>query len=1114
MAVAVTSKWRSRRQRVYQSVFQTDISQPTPYSTPSLRFPEQGQPFGGHLPISQLDRHLFHAHGGSAVPSAAIQGSSFEAQPTQSQLGNELAPPDVNASSSSHVHTIPDFLSPSQPSGVPLFPVQNAAEDQIRYDRAWHVVTSRIALPSSATAEDSFGTLAPESQYQSQSSSANSEAEFYDALRLVVNAHTALPWAAHTEDIIMWHTQQVRRHFSQHVMPLLSACTEGQTDAEDSGAEGDGRRGNYYEKHMVVVMSSVRTLEAALRLYSYGLQLIVRGLQRLGATGGDNTSADPRLMATRFRRDIHALVSNSASPRLMRSLRFVLIRLIGGILGVPSGEVQNPVHNPTLARPAPPSENDLKSLAARKRLFELMEPLYNVGLTGEKFQILFAEVMDGMMSDFVQGAYAGVWTTSRHQSGFPRSKMGTPITGLLATNASSASPCITSLCDWVENHYARLAIEVLSRLTTESQSSNQPPVTLADVKTYQSLALGRLAALRISELFDIVLAWPSSRGALDDLRAAITTPARRLQLTDSFAEALERRLLHPGRSTLEILQTYMALIRTFHTLDQSKVLLARVVPSLELYLCSREDAVRIVVTGLLASPEEIRAARIEKALKEPEASSRGAGFKDAEAGPFMTPALPGRGPSSKQGTPSREAADDEAGIQELPEGSAAAPNLHPGDKLVELALLLNDPAQSRRAMGPDDDADLDWSDMSWVPDPVDAGANYKRARSEDVIGTLISSLGSRDAFIREFQVIVAERLLTDRARFDQEIRVLNLLKKRFGESALQDCDVMVRDILDSRRLNATIRKGRGDVGKQPVAGTPANLRLRGKEESEAAAAAPYHARILSRLFWPNLDREHFLLPAPVAEQQKEYEQGYEHLKSSRKLTWLNQLGQATVELELQDRTVTTECKTYEATVIYAFQDDPQDSSRQPTDAPRPPARRSVQDLVDQLQMDDDLVLSALDFWASKGVLRRSQGDIYSVVETLSGPTTDGSRAPTGERASPTAVGADNADNDGDDDYQQQREARGSPPKGRAAAAVGVGMGEKERARRQMYWQYVRGMLTNAKATMALAQVGMMMRMLVADGFPWGDEELQGFLGEKVAEGELEVVGGKYRLVKK
>jgi anaphase-promoting complex subunit 2 len=949
------------------------------------------------------------------------------------------------------------------------------------YDRAWHVVTSRIALPASATAEDSFGTLASESQYLPQAQGASTEVEFSEALRLLVNARSDLPRAAHTEDILFWHTQQVRKHFAQHVLPLLSACADEQLGGQDLAE--DAERGSY-EKHMIIIMSSIRTLEAALRLYSYGLQLLVRGIKRFQTADQENVSADQQLITARFRRDVHALVSNSASPQLTRSLRIVLIHLIGNTLGLPAQNHQVKV-DAVKTRPAPPNENDLNSLAARQRLLELLEPLYSVGLAGEKFQILFAEVMDGMMCDFVKRAYAGVWAAQSEQHGLLKPKRTASITGLQATKPGSSSPCVASLCDWVENHYARLAIEVLSRIVDDSR---QPPVTLSDVKTYQALALGRLAALRISELFDIVLAWPSSRGALDDLRASITTPARRLQLTDSFTAALHRRLLHPGRSTLEILETYIAMIRTFHALDHSKVLLGRVSPSLQLYLCGREDAVRIVVTGLLASPEEIRAARREKqAREEKEAVARGQ-TKGAQGGPFMTPALSSRrGARSRHGTPDVE----EIGIMDRPEEPPTKGTTHT-NKLVELALLLTDPAQSRRAGGVEDDADLDWNDMSWVPDPIDAGANYKRPRSEDVIGTLISALGSQDTFIREFQVIVAERLLSDQARFEQEVRVLNLLKKRFGEAALQNCDVMIRDIQDSRRFDGAIRKVQGLKDEEPqtkatlLAATPTNPRTRARDVPAAAASpeVPYHARILSRLFWPNLEREHFLLPTPIAEHQKDYEQGYQHLKSARKLTWLNQLGQATVELELQDRTVSVDCKTYEATVIYAFQE--------PDSSPGP-ARRTVQDLVDELQMDDELVTSALAFWVSKGVLARKGADTYVVLETAASSSSDPTAAITSSSApgSPVAGSA-------------------APPAAPTAAVID----EKEAARRTVYWQYIRGMLTNASATMPLGQMAMMMKMLITDGFKWSNEELQEFLGEKVADGEMEIVGGKYRLVRK
>lgn len=151
--------------------------------------------------------------------------------------------------------------------------------------------------------------------------------------------------------------------------------------------------------------------------------------------------------------------------------------------------------------------------------------------------------------------------------------------------------------DWVENSYSRLAVEVLSKL---SQSN----VALIDVEKWKEMSIGRLAGLRTRELFDIALGWPNSSWALDDLRTAVNTPQRRRQLTDVFSADLQQRLLHPGASTLQILRGYICIIWSFHSLDHSRVLLERVSYPLEDYLRSREDTIKIIITGLLSDTED------------------------------------------------------------------------------------------------------------------------------------------------------------------------------------------------------------------------------------------------------------------------------------------------------------------------------------------------------------------------------------------------------------------------------------------------------------------------------------------------------------------------------
>lgn len=860
------SKFRARKQNLLRSVFDTHVSQPTPL----LPATEAGEPFGG--------------------PTAAPASTSVSTANPRHQQHEGLV------------------------------------SDQVRWDRAWHVVTSRIQLPSSVAVEDSFGIPVPESQ--------DIDDVFNPALALILEPGSRLPRATHTEDLLSWHIQQVRHHFLNHVLPLLAAC-----------ATQDG--------HSQVLISSVRTLEAAHRQYLYGLTLIVRGF-KIGST------ADGAVR--RFRRDLHAIIGNSWTQGLQAALGVVLRQLVTDILcsqGQP----------PSLATDL---DEDGSVSGPRTEILGLVESLQKVGLAGEKFQVLFAEVMDMCMQDHIRKTYSGVWTEHDGKGAQPTSTLPM-LTG-----------CMGDLCDWIENKYGQLAVLVFNRFDVQIEYS--------DVECWKEVAIGRLVTLRIRELFDIVLHWPESAGGIEDLRAAVTTPQRRLQLTDTFSATLQKRLLHPGRSTLSILQTYISMIRTFHALDHSKVLLDRVVHALQLYLCQRDDAIRIVVTGLLSTPRDV----------------------DTE--------------ESKK-------------------------------KLVELAAILNDPAQQQRRHADDDD--LDWHDMTWVPDPVDAGVNYKRPKNEDVIGTLISALGSQDIFIKEFQLIIAERLLSSQTSYQQELKVLGLLKQRFGEHSLQNCDVMMKDIKDSERVDSHIGK-----------------HIHGLQ-STADEAPAFHSKILSRLFWPSLPKEPFKVPAPVEVLQAQYEDGFERLKNSRKLNWIDNLGTATIQLDLEDRSIQLECKTYEAAVIYAFGTE-YGSDAQP--------RKSFDELWQQLEIDEDLLEAAIVFWVNEKVLKDVGDRTYAVVERR-------------EETSDVGAADDHIENLGPDPTLP------SPRKAKGISSV-------EKERQMVYWQFIVGMLTNSAPTMPLGQILMMMKMLIPDGCTWSNEELQEFLDEKISEGQLELAGGKYRLPKK
>ena len=395
-------------------------------------------------------------------------------------------------------------------------------------------------------------------------------------------------------------------------------------------------------------------------------------------------------------------------------------------------------------------------------------------------------------------------------------------------------------------------------------------------------------------------------------------------------------------------------------------------------------------------------------------------------------------------------------------GLLADPEDEPGagDALLELALEMSK-SNSLKAEDDAENGELDFDDMNWMPDPVDAGPEYKKSRNSDVIGSLISLFDSKDVFVKEFQNILGERLLKKEYDFDKEIRVLELLKLRFGEAPLQACEVMLRDILDSRRVDASIHKDQ-------------QLNLNDSEPK-------LHTRILSHLFWPSLHSEAFFTPPEITSLQSRYATGFETLKQSRKLTWLHALGQVNVTLDFEDRTVSEEVQTWQASVIYAFQPSPSEDSSIPI-------TRTYDFLSSTLEMTDSLLHNALTFWIGKLVLKQTSTSppTYTVIETLS----DEAAAQEGTTSAAIAAAAESATS--------------------ATAAAVLSEHEVAQEKMEVYWQYVVGMLTNSGA-MPLQQIVMMLKLTVPGGFPFGNEDLKEYLEGEVREGKLDFGGGNYRI---
>ena len=219
--------------------------------------------------------------------------------------------------------------------------------------------------------------------------------------------------------------------------------------------------------------------------------------------------------------------------------------------------------------------------SAHRKTTRVMGSLKNIGLASPKAERLFAEVMSGILDQFVTIQFAGKW--------------------------SAPSRIPEQLRDWIENRFSRFIVQVLAHARDADLDSEKFShyISHGDTLKWQQIGIRKLGELRVDELFDVVAEWGiDSQGAIEDLKYYVREPKWRFHLTSMFCDALSRRLLQPGASTTEILQIYMAIIRAITMLDPKGVLLDRVARPIRRYLREREDTVNIVVGGLLADPDD------------------------------------------------------------------------------------------------------------------------------------------------------------------------------------------------------------------------------------------------------------------------------------------------------------------------------------------------------------------------------------------------------------------------------------------------------------------------------------------------------------------------------
>ncbi|XP_037715596.1 anaphase-promoting complex subunit 2 [Drosophila subpulchrella] len=375
----------------------------------------------------------------------------------------------------------------------------------------------------------------------------------------------------------------------------------------------------------------------------------------------------------------------------------------------------------------------------------------------------------------------------------------------------------------------------------------------------------------IGQFFSIIIDYPDSIPAIDDLKICMEKIDMRVYLTESLRSSLEARILHPGVNTMDILTGYVAAIKAIRHLDNTGVILEMVTAPIKDYLRKRNDTVRRVVTGL------------------------------TEEGPTDLSEELAKGESIKEG---KDSATDEFS---------------------------------------------NWE--NWEPDPFGIDASImqynssRKMRSADIISMVVDIYGSKELFMTEYRNLMADRLLAQLDfNSEKEIRNLELLKIRFGESLLHSCEVMLKDVTDSKRINAHIHSDSNRTENQLF---------------------DISSLIVSAQFWPSFNKESLQLPEEIENEFKKYTKAYEAYKGNRTLNWRTVTGRVNIEIEIGDRTMEMVVSPTLAVIIYHFQNKNE---------------WTIEDLSSITKVPPSALRRRLSFWQNHGLISETTPGIFTLLE--------------------------------------------------------------------------------------------------------------------------------------
>jgi anaphase-promoting complex subunit 2 len=255
----------------------------------------------------------------------------------------------------------------------------------------------------------------------------------------------------------------------------------------------------------------------------------------------------------------------------------------------------------------------------------------------------------------------------------------------------------------------------------------------------------------------------------------------------------------------------------------------------------------------------------------------------------------------------------------------------------------------------DSDDEEEPPDFDWQPPPPISRSKGTffglgtKGGGGDILSMLVSIYGSKELFVNEYRLMLADKLLANLDyNTDKEVHTLELLKLRFGEMSMRNCEIMIKDTDDSKRIVSNVHgtiKSKQRTTKDPIV----------------------DAAIISHIFWPTLQKETLKHHPRIQTELDQFSTEYGSLKNPRRLVWMNQLG--TVQLELDvveekpDGTAVIETREFTcgpllATLISHFADKD---------------RWTAEDLSNETGIPEDVIQKRMAYWVNNRVIKLLPG---------------------------------------------------------------------------------------------------------------------------------------------